>query len=74
MIHATEWMGLEVKNFATGIATEEFARRFRIKPQSAVARLCRTGSYFGICPIKLPSGRLVWPDVWPEGTFCAREK
>ena len=42
--------------------TEDFARRRLVKPQSVRARLCREGSYYGAKPIKLPSGRLAWPD------------
>lgn len=41
--------------------TEAFAARLGIKPESIRAALCRTGSYFGIRPIKLPNGRLLWP-------------
>ena len=45
-----------------GISTEQFAARRLIKPESVISRLCRTGSYFGVCPIKLENGRLLWPD------------
>jgi hypothetical protein len=43
------------------ITTEELAQQCGIKPQSVRVRLCRTGSYFGIKPLKLPNGRLMWP-------------
>lgn len=43
------------------ITTEELAQQCGIKPQSVRVRLCRTGSYFGIKPTKLPNGRLMWP-------------
>ncbi len=43
------------------IDTEEFARQHLVKPQSVRVRLCRTGSYFGVKPRKLPNGRLSWP-------------
>ena len=43
------------------ITTEELAAQCGIKPQSVRVRLCRTGSYFGIKPVKLPNGRLMWP-------------
>ena len=43
-------------------STETFAARRMVKPQSVRARYCRTGSYFGIRPQKLPNGRLLWPD------------
>ena len=43
------------------IDTEELARQNAVKPQSVRVRLCRTGSYFGVKPRKLPNGRLLWP-------------
>ena len=45
---------------SSGLTTEEFAKLNRVKPQSVTARLCRTGSYFGITPLKLANGRLIW--------------
>lgn len=43
--------------------TDTFGARNHVKGQSVRARLCRTGSYFGVIPIRLASGRLAWPDV-----------
>ena len=46
----------------TYISTEAFGAAIGgIKPQSIRVQLCRTGSYFGIRPSKLPNGRLAWP-------------
>jgi hypothetical protein len=45
------------------LSTEEFAAQNQVKSQSVRARLCRTGSYFGIRPLNLANGRLVWPNV-----------
>ena len=45
----------------TIISTSELARLLHIKPASIRHRYCLTGSYFGIKPIKLPNGRLAWP-------------
>lgn len=45
------------------LSCEEFARLNQIKPQSVRARLCRTGSYYGIQPKKLVNGRLAFPAV-----------
>jgi len=45
------------------LSAEQFASLNQVKPQSVRARLCRTGSYFGIRPLKLANGRLAWPDV-----------
>ena len=45
-----------------GKTTDAFARGRMVKAQSVLARLCRTGSYFGIRPRKHVNGRLEWPD------------
>jgi hypothetical protein len=39
----------------------EFARRHHVKPDTIRARICRTGSYFGIRPLKLANGKLAFP-------------
>jgi hypothetical protein len=44
-------------------STEEFAGIQKIKPESVRARVSRTGSYFGVKPIRCPNGRLRWPDA-----------
>ena len=41
--------------------TQALAQKLGIQPQSIRARLCRTGSYFGVRPTKAPNGRLLWP-------------
>ncbi len=43
------------------ISTEALAAECGLKPNTIRVRLCRTGSYFGLRPIKLPNGRLLWP-------------
>lgn len=45
------------------LSAEQFAAINQVKAQSVRARLCRTGSYFGVCPIKLANGRLAFPAV-----------
>lgn len=45
------------------LSTEQFAERNLVDPKSVRARLCRTGSYHGIRPLKLASGRTLWPDL-----------
>lgn len=42
--------------------TQALADRLGLRPQTLHARFCRTGSYFGVRPQKLPNGRLLWPD------------
>lgn len=41
--------------------TEQLAAALHLKPQSIRWRVCKTGDYYGVRPIKLPNGRLLWP-------------
>ncbi|NLP64214.1 hypothetical protein [Paraburkholderia sacchari] len=43
------------------ITTDQFAEALHVLPQSIRKRLCMTGSFHGIRPLKLPSRRLAWP-------------
>ena len=43
------------------MSTEELAAWLKILPQSIRKRLCETGSYYGLRPVKLPNRRLMWP-------------
>ncbi len=52
---------METKKFE--LSAEQFAALNQVKSQSVRARLCRTGSYFGVIPLKLANGRLAWPSV-----------
>ena len=45
--------------------TEDFAATFAVKPASVRSRYCREGHYFGVRPVKLPNGRLLWPATEP---------
>ena len=45
----------------THCSTREFAGFFRVKPASVRRALCIGGAYQGIVPIKLDTGRLLWP-------------
>lgn len=45
------------------LLTEQFAEKQHVKPQSVRARLCKTGSYFGIVPTRLANKRLLWPNI-----------
>lgn len=45
------------------LSAEQFAALNQVIAQSVRARLCRTGSYFGVRPIKLANGRLAFPNV-----------
>jgi hypothetical protein len=57
------------------LTTEAFAAGCGVKAPSVRVRLCRTGSYFGVRPIKLPSGRLLWPpDAIEQLTAQGKER
>lgn len=43
------------------LTTEGLAEKLGIKPQSIRAALCRTGSYYGLRPVKAPNRFLLWP-------------
>lgn len=43
------------------ITTVELAQLLGLKPRSIRQQLYKTGSYYGITPVRLPNGRLMWP-------------
>lgn len=45
------------------LSVEQFATLNQVKPQTVRARLCKSGSYFGVLPLKLANGRLAFPNV-----------
>ncbi len=45
------------------LTTIEFARNHRTRATSVRDRVVLTGSFWGVRPLKLASGRLLWPDV-----------
>lgn len=45
------------------LSCEEFAALNQVKAQTVRSRLCSTGMYFGVIPLKLANGRLVFPAV-----------
>ncbi|MGQ3003532.1 MAG: hypothetical protein ACT6UH_09040 [Hydrogenophaga sp.] len=50
--------------------TDEFASALRTKAQTIRKRYCLHGSYFGIRPLRLPNGKLLWPDATLENLIC----
>ena len=52
-----------MQTFNHTLGTDEFAALNHVKPQTVRARYCKTGSYFGVRPLKLANGRTAWPDV-----------
>jgi len=49
--------------FKYELGTKQFAALNQVKSQTVLARLCKTGSYFGERPRKLKNGRLAWAAV-----------
>jgi hypothetical protein len=58
------------KNYCS---TEEFSKRFQVKPDTVRRGLCTRGHYLGVKPVKLPTGRLLWPDVSVEEILASGE-
>ncbi|MCG5530957.1 hypothetical protein LRD18_08735 [Halorhodospira halochloris] len=56
------------------LTTPELAKAIGMKPDSIRVRLCRTGSFYGLRPGKLPNGRLIWPADSVERLLAQVEK
>jgi len=52
------------------LTTDEFADQRRTKTQTVRKHYCTRGSYFGIRPLRLPNGKLLWPDGTLEQLFA----
>lgn len=50
-----------IDEYENGLGTSQLARQALTTPGNIRVRLCQTGSFFGLKPLKLPSGRLLWP-------------
>lgn len=48
------------------LTSRQFAEKNMVQIATVITRLCRTGSYFGVRPLKLANRRLAWPDVFVE--------
>lgn len=44
------------------VPTGKFAEIFKVKGASVRRAYCVNGHYMGIRPVKLPNGRLLWPE------------
>jgi len=51
----------DITEYTNGLTTNQLARIALTTPGNIRVRLCQTGSFFGVKPLKLPSGRLLWP-------------
>ena len=52
---------MNINQYENGLSTADLARQALTTAGSIRVRYCQTGSYFGIRPLKLPNGRLLWP-------------
>lgn len=43
------------------LTTDELAEMLSLQAASIRKRVCQTGAYFCLRPVKLPNGRLMWP-------------
>ncbi|PZU55887.1 MAG: DNA-binding protein [Thauera sp.] len=50
--------------------TTEAAVRLRYQPQTLRREYCQKGHFCGIKPVKLPSGRLLWPADEIDALSC----
>lgn len=48
------------------ISTDQIASRFGVQGNTVRRNLCAKGHFLGLRPIKMPNGRLLWEDVYPE--------
>ncbi len=53
-------MNIHVITRPRKLDTAEAASVLRVKPQTLRRALCLQGHYFGMRPVKLPNGRLLW--------------
>jgi len=52
---------MSIELYENGIDTNQLARLAVTTPGTIRVQLCKKGAYFGIKPLKLPSGKLLWP-------------
>ena len=52
----------DISEYHDGISTKKLAEIALTTTGNVRVRLCTTGSFFGIKPLKLPSNRLLWPN------------
>lgn len=45
------------------LSTKDFAKNNHSATQTVLKNHCLTGSFHGVRPLKLASGRLAWPNV-----------
>lgn len=58
---------------AEKLTTNEVAQRLRLEPGTLRKRHGQTGSYFGLRPVKMNNGRLLWPADAVAKLVCNNE-
>ena len=53
--------GIQTAGADHSLTTKDLARAVGMVPDSIRVRLCRTGSFYGLRPQRMPNGRLIWP-------------
>ena len=48
------------------LTTDQFAAMNLVRATTVRSRLSKTGSYYGVTPLKLASGRTAWPRIQVE--------
>lgn len=56
------------------LPTDQYAAQNFVQPQTVRKRYAATGSYFGIRPLVMPNGRLMWPSDTIERLLAERKK
>jgi len=51
------------------LSAAQFASINQVKPQTVYARVFRTGSYFGVVPLKLANERLSFPNIQVKANY-----
>ena len=60
--------------FTSGmLSTREFGQVFRVEPGTVRRAYCTRGNYMGIKPLKLESGRLLWPAAEAQKVIEGRQ-
>lgn len=72
-------MNLRIITRPARLSTSEFAAALRsagqcVQPQSIRRYLCEKGHYLGVCPVKMPNGRLLWDATAVERLTTPQER
>jgi hypothetical protein len=60
----------QTNDSARRLSTRDLAAAVGMQTDSVLERVRREGDFFGITPMRLPSGRLAWPSDAPARIFA----